>query len=310
MLSQCTDGDLPLKKKHPHPRDACIQFEPDGHTYTIRRASGRRAVAPVSVTSFARKYFTKFDAVKIVDKYYAKWSADVSSKYHATIHGVLDACGTAEDAKAAIRDVWEANGRQASADGTRMHAEAELVCNGILVPEPSREIALLRRWLVEFEPHMQWEPVRTEWPLWYELEEGDPASPILLAGTLDLLMCSKTTDVYGLFDFKRTNPKPKREGEGPNLLGPHTHPRHHPGYAKAPLSEVEDGDFGKYAVQLNVLAEMLHARYGIAVGRNMFLVQLHPDLDHAHCVQVPTLASEMRTLFAVEKERLRARKAT
>ena len=147
---------------------------------------------------------------------------------------MLDAGKSESDAKQAILDQWTQSSKVASREGTLMHEHAEYVCNGIELPDPSPEMVMLMRWMKEFQPHMQWEPVRTEWMLWWELAHNDCTSPAILAGTLDLLMWSKTADVYGLFDFKRTNPKPKFKNADPNLLGPHTHPMYHPGYAKSP----------------------------------------------------------------------------
>jgi hypothetical protein len=64
---------------------------------------------------------------------------------------------------------------------------------------------------------------------------------------------------------------------------------YHPGYAKSPLQEAENSDYGKYTMQLNILAKMLRERYGIDVADNMFLLQIHPDMSDAHCVQVSNL---------------------
>ena len=296
---------LPLEKKHPHYRDKCISFEPLSHTYTVHRSEELTELVPISVTNFAKDYFKKFDAKATVDRYYERWKGDAESKYFQLIHSILDCGGDTDSAKRAIIDLWDANSAEASSNGTKMHADAELLCNGLPPTEESREMVFLRRWLQEFQPHMKWQPARTEWMLWYECERDDPISPILLAGTLDLLMWSETADAYGLFDFKRTNPKPKRAGGPQHTLGPHTHPLYHPGYAKAPLSQVEDSDFGKYTMQLNILSKMLRDRYAIDVGEHMYLLQLHPDLQAAHCVQVPMLEDATNTLFKVEEYKLR-----
>jgi hypothetical protein len=58
-------------------------------------------------------------------------------------------------------------------------------------------------------------------------------------------------------------------------------------------------------MQLNILAKMLRERYGIDVADNMFLLQIHPDMSDAHCVQVTNLKAATDSLFAVEEERTR-----
>ena len=296
---------LPLQNKYPHYRDKFALFESVEHTYTVIRSKGHSEQAPTSVTSFSKDYFKQFDPDAIVETYYEQWKSKKASKYYDLIQTVLDRGGDTESAKRAIKESWAANSAQASSDGTKMHADAELLCNGLCPTEESPEMAMLTEWLQKFQPHMKWQPARTEWVLWWELERDDPDSPILLAGTLDLLMWSETADVYGLFDFKRTNPKPKRVGGPQHVLGPHTHPLYHPGYAKAPLSQVENSDFGKYTMQLNILAKMLRERYAIDVGDNMYLLQLHPDLHEAHCVKVQMLQDATDSLFNIEAYKLR-----
>ena len=198
---------------------------------------------------------------------------------------------------------WEANRERKAREGTAMHAEAERLCNGLEPLAESPEMRMLRRWLAEWQPHMAWEPVRTEWMLWWDEPTLD--GEVLLAGTLDLLLWSKTAGVYALVDFKRTNPAPKREGDPPSVLGPCFHPQRHPGYAKAPLGALENADWGKYTMQLNILSKMLRERYGIGVGRRMYLLQLHPDLPEAHCVQVDMHTEATDALFAIEAMRRR-----
>ena len=58
-------------------------------------------------------------------------------------------------------------------------------------------------------------------------------------------------------------------------------------------------------MQLNILAKMLRERYGIDVADNMFLLQIHPDMCNAHCVQVSNPRAATDSLFAVEQERAR-----
>lgn len=300
-MKRAADHDLlPLEKAHPHGRDFCITFDPQTHTYTVTRDDVAEEV-PVSVTSFSKRYFKSFDATAVIDKNYDKWKNDTDSKYYSVIHAALNSGASEDQAKLAIAGLWSSKAEKASREGTAMHSDAEFLLNGMEVAD-SKEMRLLRKWRAEFQPHMKWTPERTEWKLWWEDERCD--GRVLVAGTLDLLMRSETTDEYALVDFKRTDPTPKYAGGPQNLLGPHQGAKFHPGFADSPLGEVENNDFGKYSMQLNILAMMLQEKYGIVV-KHKFLLQMHPDLDAAHCVSVPDHMDATHSLFAIEAERLK-----
>ena len=291
---------LALETAHPHGRDKSIAFDEASHTYTITR-DGVAEVAPCSVSGFAKRYFSEFDPDAVVAKYYQKWAADPNSKYHALIHSVLGAGGAEEEARAALKAGWKEKGRQASEKGTKMHEHCELEMNGVPPVLECAEMWLFRKWRAEFQPHMQWKPVRTEWRLWYEDERC--GGRVLVAGTLDLLMHSSVTDEYSLWDYKRVAPAPKYRGGRPHLLGPHAGAKFHPGYAAEPLEEVEDSDYGKYTLQLNIYAKMLRDRYGIDVKHHMYLVQLHEAMDTFHVVRVDQHSSDTDALFSAEAAR-------
>jgi hypothetical protein len=246
------------------------------------------------------RYFSKFNAGAVAEKFYERWKRSPSSQYYETIRGVLDRGGDDAAAKRQILAQWGARGEAASEAGTRMHADAELLCNDILPAEGahSPEMRQLRSWLREFEPQMKWTPVRTEWSLYLEDERSDE---LVVAGTLDLLLWSKMADAYMIVDFKRTDPAPKRAGWPLNLLGEggSAHGR----YGRMPFGNVKDDDFGKYTVQLNSYAHILRHRYGIYVTELM-LLQLHPDLQTAHHARAPLLLHETNAMFAIETERL------
>lgn len=280
-------------------------FYKEGHFYMVERHGARERV-PVSVTSFAKAYFGQFDADAVISGRYEHWKADTNSKYHTLIQGVLQQGGSDAEARRAIAQRWVEVGKEASQAGTRMHERAEMVCNGLPPDAEDRETHMLREWLTSFQPAMQWEPYRTEWILWWEEPRIDDR--VLVAGTLDLLLKSGTTGEYALVDFKRTNPTPRYRGGPPNLLGSCGNPRFHPGYAQAPLSEIENSKYGAYCMQLNILAKMLRERYDIDVRHDMYLLQIHSDMAQAHCERVPVHKQATDALFAIESERTRCSK--
>jgi len=295
---------LPLASRNAHLRDRHVTFNEATHTYTV--ADGDRVqVVDVSVTAFASAYFTPFDATQIVDTYYAQWKRDASHKYHAPILAVLAQGGTDDDAKRSIKQQWHCNGLEASRLGTLMHEQAELLMNDLEPFAAFLEMKLLVAWRSEFQPDMRWRPYRTEWALWWEDDQCD--GDVLVAGTLDLLMRSEATGHYGLFDFKRTDPKPKKAGGPDNRLAPTPDScRWRPRRAREPLLQVEDNAYGKYSMQLNILSKILRERYSITVGQHMYLVQIHPDMQAAHTIRVPELRSATNALFEVEARARRA----
>lgn len=291
----------PLEAKHAHARDRHVSFRADVHEYTVTQTDREPEVVPVSVSKFSERYFKQFNGRAVVDKWYDLWKSDASRKYHAGIHAVLADGGTDEDAKQAIVKAWSDNGRAKADEGTAIHAEAERLCNGIDPTEESPEMDQLRAWLADWQPHMEWKPMRTEWILWWEDPRIEDA--VLVAGTLDLLLYSETTKEYALVDFKHTDPTPKDPSDDLFRLGPNANPRHHPGFADAPLALVENSKWGQYTMQLNILAKMLRERYAIDVGRNMYLLQLHHMLPGAHCIRVDEHTAATNALFAIEAAR-------
>jgi len=291
---------MSLEAKHPHQRDSNIKFFKSSHHYVVTR-NGREEVVPVSVTSFCKHYFTQFNPRKVVDDKFEKWKSRPNSKYYAMIHASLQSGASKEATKQTIIDMWTGIGNKASDAGTDMHERAEHFYNGVEADENDYEMQLLKEWTKTFQPEMNWKPYRTEWILWWEEPRLDAS--ILVAGTLDLLLKSETTGEFALVDFKRTNPNPKYNGGPLNLLGPCGNPRYHPGYASSPLLEVEDSKYGAYCMQLNILSKILRERYEIDVGSNMYLLQIHPDMQQAHCIRVPMHKQVTNSLFVIESER-------
>lgn len=295
-----TSETLPLAIENRHPRDAAISFDPVRHIYSIQTVRGSQ-VAPQSASKMALGYFEGFDPIAVVERFYEQWKGNAESKYYDTIDQQLKDGGSDEDAKEAIRTQWREKGTAAAESGTLMHADAERLCNGISAIGPrSVEMEMLQAWLSEFEPHMQWKPYRTEQPLWYEWDDAE--TRVVVAGTPDLLMRSDIDpSAYALVDFKRTDPLTR------GLLGEPSRKRHwRPRRAQPPLAEVEDSDYGKYAMQLNVLAKILRERYEIDVGANMILLQLHPGMPNrkAHWTRVPIYKNETDDLFKLEYRKL------
>ena len=114
-MSQKSDAikDLPsLEKRNSHPRDGDIQFFEEGHIYDVR---GDRTYT--SSTTFIHQFFETFNADEVIAGMRSRrtWA---TSEYN----------GMTDDE---IKAKWEANGKQASELGTKMHA-----CKDIFVVLP------------------------------------------------------------------------------------------------------------------------------------------------------------------------------
>ena len=84
----------------PHPSAGNILFDASTHTYTLDKDTDLKFT---SGTTFISKFFNKFNAKEISEKYALK-------------HGLI-----AEE----VREAWETKGRKASERGTLYHKYAE-----------------------------------------------------------------------------------------------------------------------------------------------------------------------------------------
>lgn len=278
-----------LSSLNAHPRDSFIEFDESSHSYTVEM-SGVKTLAPTSATKFAERYFTPFNAAEVVARNYKKWKADEASVYHASIHSALSAGADDGDAQLAIIEGWERKSREASSVGTAVHEQCELVCNGAIGDMSSVEISQLIDWMNNWQTAKRWEPFRTEWRLYYDVD-----GQLVMAGTPDLVLKSAETGEFALVDFKISA----------SLLGPST--GRFSRQAQPPMQCFEDSKYGRYGAQLNILSHMLNTRYGVDVGPRMYLLQLHKDLEKWHCVQVSQKRDEVETLFSVETQRMLSR---
>ena len=289
-----------LATNNRHERDDAIQFEPATHTYTVTTNTHGTEVVPVTITSFSSSYFKQFNPDLVVSQHFRAWEKNTDSKYHSLIHSSRNCECTDDEIKLKIKKLWADAGAEAAYLGTRMHEKFELISNGQVV-EDDKETQLFERWRGEYEPSMQWEPFRSEWMLWWEDERID--NHVLVAGTLDLLLKSKTTGEFSLVDFKRTNPSPKYANGPANLLGQTT--TYNCRHARGPLDSVQDDKFGLYTMQLNIISKILRDRYDIDVKDRMYLLQIHQDMDNYNFVKVEEHCKATDCLFSVEAERRR-----
>ncbi len=226
----------------------------------------------------------------------------------------------AANAKLYVLWQWWQNRERSSGQGTAVHAMLERVCNGHRLSELPREdrdhldiaAALVRCLNSEFEPEKKWTPYRTEQPLYYEVggDSGTAEDAVLVvtAGTPDLILKSEVTGEYALVDFKCVAPKKINgvEGDDGMLRPEYGRVPWAVKSASAPLDCFEDTKYGKYELQLNVLAHVLKTRYGIDVGDRMYLFQVYPGIANVHCQRVASYQSAVVQLLKAEAARIAA----
>jgi len=214
-----------LKNKNKHPRDNRIKQHEDfidNHIYLIDDESKH---GYISGTSFINKFFTGFDAKKIIDTYYQRWQDTQHPKYYGL---------TREE----IKDTWKQNGKDASQLGTELHEHIELYYNDEKVSNIALEWAYFLSFVDDF-PEL--EPYRTEWMVFDDENK--------ICGTIDKVF--KRDDKYVIYDWKR---KPQEKYEKKNI---HT--------AKYPISHIPEMSYWQDCLQLNLYSYILETKYGLEI---------------------------------------------
>ena len=229
---------MTLALTHRHPRDNQIHFDEPTHVYTVNGSS--KGIC--SITTFLHHFFPHFDAEHVIQNMMRskKWP---SSKWFGMT-------------AAAIKEAWNANGREASEAGTAMHLGIEMVMNGATdqVTDVIKEsIEWKYFWNYWRDDCKVWEPWRTEWEVWDE--------DLKLAGSVDMIYRHRTNGTFAVYDWKRSK-EIKMENTFQSGYGP--------------VSHFPDSNYWHYTLQLNLYRWILEKHYGIVISE-MALVILHPN---------------------------------
>lgn len=220
-----------LSDKNSHIHDKSISFEESSHTYTIDGDSSY-----TSVTTWVHSHFNKFNPDMIIDKMMngKNWT---SSKYYGMT-------------KEEIKLMWEKNGNEASAAGTKLHYDIECYYNLNPISNDSIEYEYFNKFTQDFPKLI---PFRTEWTV-FDRETK-------LAGSIDMLFTDSSNNFY-ICDWKRS-----KEIKTTNRYEKCKHPI---------LVDIPDCNFYHYSFQLNTYKYILEKNYDIKINY-MFLICLHPD---------------------------------
>jgi hypothetical protein len=253
-----------------HPRDAFIQFEEEGHIYTIHGERGTY----VSTTSLVHKQFAEFDADAVVNNLIKSGkTADPDNKYYGMT-------------RESILEQWADTAKAASGSGTKMHYDIECYSNDQPVDNDSIEF----RQFLDFRaayPHLK--PYRTEWTVYYEEYK--------ICGSIDMVYWNELTKGYEIYDWKRS-----KEIAFHSCFGKKK--------SKTPgLGHITDTNYWHYSFQLNIYKRILEEKYNVQIT-GMFLLCLHPDHVSYERIEVEPMPREMDIIFANRLQEITAAAAT
>ena len=211
---------MKLEQDNFHKRDSCIEFEEEPHIYYVNGSA-----YDCSVTGFVHSFFSKFEAEKIIEKFYYRWQANENSPYYGM---------SPQD----ILDMWEENRVLQASLGTILHNSIELFYNGCDVYNDTKEFGMF---LEFFKEHKIFTPFRTEWMVYDE--------ELRLAGSID--MCYMNEDgTVSLYDWKRSKEIKEQNKFQCGLY---------------PVSHLPDCNYWHYSLQLNIYKYFLEKNYGLVV---------------------------------------------
>ena len=254
-----------LKEKNPHERDARIHFDEEPHIYTIDGSSDF-----TSVTTWVHSHFSHFDADKIIDKMMKGRNWKPGHKYWGMT-------------KQEIKDMWAANGKEASDSGTIMHYDIECFYNEIYNENTSVEFQYFKNFYDKYKDDLI--PYRTEWRV-FDTE-------LKFAGSIDMMFEDKEGNLL-IYDWKRCKEIPKN-----NPYGKFSH--------NPIIEHFPDCKFFHYSLQLNVYKALVEKNYGRKV-KEMCLICLHPNFDNYVKLVVPDLQKEVLELFEERRQQVAAAK--
>lgn len=221
----------------------------------------------ISATTFISEFFPKFDTQEISRKYAQK-------------HG-LD--------QLEVIERWQKEADEASAFGNKIHDMAELYLKSNLEDDLS--------WMIDCEKDRQYEKslrnyLENHFFKRYDLIEAEKivfSIPHLIAGTMDILAREKSTGKIVILDWK-TN-KVIEKYNSFNQMG------------LAPISHLDDTNFFKYAIQLNLYERLLRDNYENYHKEDIDRRILHITPDKVLTYLVPDFQDEVNLMIIMNQSK-------
>jgi hypothetical protein len=181
-----------LATKNAHVRDQDIEFQEEGHLYTIRGDKYYK-----SCTTWVKSFFEKFNPDEIIDKMMSsdQWP---KNKYFGMT-------------KPEIKSLWSENGKKAAEFGTSLHKHIEEFYNGIDFPASYPvELSYFARFYFD---HPELVPFRTEMMIYDE--------DIRICGSVDMLFLNEDGSL-SIYDWKFSK-EIQTHSYGKKGIGPLSH---------------------------------------------------------------------------------------
>lgn len=266
-----------------HHKQERINFREEGHVYNVDvGGSGKfSSVGWTSASSLPKPFFKPFNSGAIVDGMIARGLS--GGKYEGM-------------ERADILKMWDDNGNQASAAGTKFHLYAEKLTNGAVerIAGATGAYDQLHHFMDDYE-HL--EPFLTE-PLLY-------IQKYMLTGSPDILYWAQEQKDDGdlhliIGDYKNSKKINTSGFRGDRCLGR--------------LSHLQDCNWVKYCLQLNTYKKMLEdsytdwvvrgKKYNKVVIDGMFLIVCHDTQSEYKTMVVPSMTYETQLMFNARAQEL------
>lgn len=246
-----------------HERDSRITFQEEGHVYTV---DGMPNVYE-SVTTVIHHFFEEFDADKVIDKMMASKNWPNNVKYY----------GKTKDE---IKAQWTSAGEYASSMGSKMHLDIEMFFDD---EDHHVKYETMEAHSIEFKYFLNFykkcvipkiKIYRTEM---YVFDEETK-----ICGSIDALFQDlNDPTLFYIGDWKRSNEIKKHNPWKNGLF---------------PVNHLEDTNYSKYSLQLNLYKYILEKNYNMKIG-GMFLIVLHPKNDNYLVEYVNDMGKEIKDII-------------
>ena len=239
-----------LKNKNKHIRDNDIDFQEEGHVYTIKKKRGYH-----SVTTIVHKAFRKFNSDKIIDNMMKSKNWKDSKYYGMT--------------KNEIKILWKKNGAEAANLGTIMHYLFEYHYNDMynssldihpkefqnFMNSKSYKDTIEYKYFMNFiNDHEDLTAYRTEWSVYNEDKN--------IVGSIDMVAMNEDGTV-SIYDWKRC-----KNIEKDNCYNKYS--------IVDGLFHIMDTNYWHYTLQLNLYKYILESKYDLIV-KDLHLIVIHPE---------------------------------
>lgn len=263
LLSKCIK---PSDSNTSDKRDSRITFHESTHSYTVDGIKNSH----VSCTTLVKQYTPVFEADRIIDRMQRGKNWNETHGYYGM-------------SKQAIKDKWEATGKESQVEGTKLHKQIERFYNGMDVKQYSDDTKHTPEFAMFLKFHADvsnmFIPVVAEKMMFADVDKER------ICGQADMIF-RKVDGTHCLVDWKRVKKIDKTNGFRSKMLAPWEH--------------LDNCNFNHYSLQLNIYRYMLQKYYNFNITQ-LLLVVLHPINTAYKIVTVSIMEKEVSDLLEHRK---------